>query len=167
MSLKTAVLDLVEVCTLSVPFFFFYLFSGSMQPDQKHSKCASVDALTMRSHSNQIFIFPLQEKEERYLMLFPNMLVMLSASPRMSGFIYQVRHTAPQTLPFVWDFFISIKMYYISQTMSLFFWSHSGETAIDRHHSDKTRRGGRQCPLRLWHHRFASEALHNWPLFFI
>ena len=32
----------------------------------------------------------LQEKEERYLMLFPNMLIMLSASPRMSGFIYQV-----------------------------------------------------------------------------
>ncbi|CAB1457069.1 unnamed protein product [Pleuronectes platessa] len=30
-----------------------------------------------------------EEKEERYLMLFPNMLVMLSASPRMSGFIYQ------------------------------------------------------------------------------
>uniref|UniRef100_A0A3B5QZP4 Rac/Cdc42 guanine nucleotide exchange factor 6 n=1 Tax=Xiphophorus maculatus TaxID=8083 RepID=A0A3B5QZP4_XIPMA len=33
-----------------------------------------------------------EEKEERYLMLFPNVLVMLSASPRMSGFIYQVRH---------------------------------------------------------------------------
>ncbi|MEQ2171524.1 hypothetical protein GOODEAATRI_011626 [Goodea atripinnis] len=33
-----------------------------------------------------------QEKEERYLMLFPNVLLMLSASPRMSGFIYQVRH---------------------------------------------------------------------------
>uniref|UniRef100_A0AAQ5Y1U9 Rac/Cdc42 guanine nucleotide exchange factor (GEF) 6 n=1 Tax=Amphiprion ocellaris TaxID=80972 RepID=A0AAQ5Y1U9_AMPOC len=31
-----------------------------------------------------------EEKEERYLMLFPNVLVMLSASPRMSGFIYQV-----------------------------------------------------------------------------
>lgn len=30
-----------------------------------------------------------EEKEERYVMLFPNMLVMLSASPRMSGFIYQ------------------------------------------------------------------------------
>uniref|UniRef100_A0A8C6SQH8 Rac/Cdc42 guanine nucleotide exchange factor (GEF) 6 n=1 Tax=Neogobius melanostomus TaxID=47308 RepID=A0A8C6SQH8_9GOBI len=34
------------------------------------------------------------EKEERYLMLFPNVLVMLSASPRMSGFIYQVRKLA-------------------------------------------------------------------------
>uniref|UniRef100_A0A672JA04 Rac/Cdc42 guanine nucleotide exchange factor (GEF) 6 n=1 Tax=Salarias fasciatus TaxID=181472 RepID=A0A672JA04_SALFA len=33
-----------------------------------------------------------EEKEERYLMLFPNVLVMLSASPRMSGFIYQVRN---------------------------------------------------------------------------
>ncbi|XP_056295248.1 rho guanine nucleotide exchange factor 6 isoform X2 [Pseudoliparis swirei] len=32
-----------------------------------------------------------EEKEERYLMLFPTMLVMLSASPRMSGFIYQGR----------------------------------------------------------------------------
>uniref|UniRef100_A0A8C4F250 Osteoclast-stimulating factor 1 n=1 Tax=Dicentrarchus labrax TaxID=13489 RepID=A0A8C4F250_DICLA len=31
-----------------------------------------------------------EEKEERYLMLFPNVLVMLSASPRMSGFIYQL-----------------------------------------------------------------------------
>lgn len=36
------------------------------------------------------FMCLLQEKEERYLMLFPNVLVMLSASPRMSGFIYQV-----------------------------------------------------------------------------
>ncbi|CAL8263190.1 unnamed protein product [Lota lota] len=32
-----------------------------------------------------------EEKEECYLMLFPNMLVMISASPRMSGFIYQSR----------------------------------------------------------------------------
>ncbi|TWW55755.1 rho guanine nucleotide exchange factor 6 isoform X1 [Takifugu flavidus] len=32
-----------------------------------------------------------EEKEERYLMLFPNLLVMISASPRMSGFIYQGR----------------------------------------------------------------------------
>ncbi|KAM4621449.1 rho guanine nucleotide exchange factor 6 isoform 2-T2 [Polymixia lowei] len=32
-----------------------------------------------------------EEKEERYLMLFPNVLVTLSASPRMSGFIYQGR----------------------------------------------------------------------------
>ncbi|KAM3911610.1 rho guanine nucleotide exchange factor 6 isoform 2-T2 [Leptodactylus fuscus] len=32
-----------------------------------------------------------EEKEERYFMLFPNALVMLSASPRMSGFIYQGR----------------------------------------------------------------------------
>ncbi|CAO2621946.1 Rho guanine nucleotide exchange factor 6 [Lemmus lemmus] len=30
-----------------------------------------------------------EEKEERYFMLFSNVLVMLSASPRMSGFIYQ------------------------------------------------------------------------------
>ncbi|XP_053435886.1 rho guanine nucleotide exchange factor 6 isoform X4 [Nycticebus coucang] len=30
-----------------------------------------------------------EEKEERYLMLFSNILIMLSASPRMSGFIYQ------------------------------------------------------------------------------
>ncbi|KAM9849892.1 rho guanine nucleotide exchange factor 6 isoform 3-T3 [Aulostomus maculatus] len=34
---------------------------------------------------------PSEEKEERYLMLFPNLLVMLSTSPRMSGFIYQGR----------------------------------------------------------------------------
>ncbi|ELR47496.1 Rho guanine nucleotide exchange factor 6 [Bos mutus] len=31
-----------------------------------------------------------EEKEERYLMLFSSVLIMLSASPRMSGFIYQV-----------------------------------------------------------------------------
>ncbi|KAL1022259.1 hypothetical protein UPYG_G00024330 [Umbra pygmaea] len=30
-----------------------------------------------------------EEKVERYLLLFPNVLLMLSASPRMSGFIYQ------------------------------------------------------------------------------
>ncbi|XP_063045554.1 rho guanine nucleotide exchange factor 6 isoform X2 [Engraulis encrasicolus] len=32
-----------------------------------------------------------EDKEERYFMLFPNLLIMLSASPRMSGFIYQGR----------------------------------------------------------------------------
>ncbi|KAM6945480.1 rho guanine nucleotide exchange factor 7b isoform 2-T2 [Aplochiton taeniatus] len=32
-----------------------------------------------------------QEKNERYLLLFPSTLLMLSASPRMSGFIYQGR----------------------------------------------------------------------------
>uniref|UniRef100_A0A803VKF6 Rac/Cdc42 guanine nucleotide exchange factor 6 n=1 Tax=Ficedula albicollis TaxID=59894 RepID=A0A803VKF6_FICAL len=31
-----------------------------------------------------------EEKEERYFLLFSNVLLMLSASPRMSGFIYQV-----------------------------------------------------------------------------
>uniref|UniRef100_A0AAR2JUS0 Rac/Cdc42 guanine nucleotide exchange factor (GEF) 6 n=1 Tax=Pygocentrus nattereri TaxID=42514 RepID=A0AAR2JUS0_PYGNA len=31
-----------------------------------------------------------EDKEERYFMLFPSVLIMLSASPRMSGFIYQV-----------------------------------------------------------------------------
>uniref|UniRef100_A0A6Q2Y4F1 Rho guanine nucleotide exchange factor (GEF) 7b n=1 Tax=Esox lucius TaxID=8010 RepID=A0A6Q2Y4F1_ESOLU len=30
-----------------------------------------------------------EEKAERYLLLFPNVLLLLSASPRMSGFIYQ------------------------------------------------------------------------------
>ncbi|XP_063068410.1 rho guanine nucleotide exchange factor 7b [Engraulis encrasicolus] len=30
-----------------------------------------------------------EEKQERYLLLFPHLLLMLSASPRMSGFIYQ------------------------------------------------------------------------------
>lgn len=39
---------------------------------------------------SKLFLSLLQEKEERYLMLFTNVLVMLSASPRMSGFIYQV-----------------------------------------------------------------------------
>ncbi|XP_061900098.1 rho guanine nucleotide exchange factor 6-like isoform X2 [Entelurus aequoreus] len=32
-----------------------------------------------------------EDKDERYLMLFPNVLLMLSSSPRMSGFIYQGR----------------------------------------------------------------------------
>uniref|UniRef100_A0A8I3WMJ0 Rho guanine nucleotide exchange factor 7 n=1 Tax=Callithrix jacchus TaxID=9483 RepID=A0A8I3WMJ0_CALJA len=31
-----------------------------------------------------------EEKNERYLLLFPHVLLMLSASPRMSGFIYQL-----------------------------------------------------------------------------
>ncbi|CAG09826.1 unnamed protein product [Tetraodon nigroviridis] len=39
-----------------------------------------------------------EEKEERYLMLFPNMLVMISASPRMSGFIYQGRFSLTGTV---------------------------------------------------------------------
>ena len=42
-----------------------------------------------------VCVCALQDKEERYLMLFPNVLVMLSASPRMSGFIYQVSLPAP------------------------------------------------------------------------
>uniref|UniRef100_A0A8C5CVS4 Rac/Cdc42 guanine nucleotide exchange factor 6 n=1 Tax=Gadus morhua TaxID=8049 RepID=A0A8C5CVS4_GADMO len=52
-----------------------------------------------------------EEKEECYLMLFPNMLVMLSASPRMSGFIYQVGTAGgvtrqpedPETAHYVFD----------------------------------------------------------------
>ncbi|XP_071462780.1 rho guanine nucleotide exchange factor 6 isoform X5 [Marmota flaviventris] len=36
-----------------------------------------------------------EEKEERYLMLFSNVLLMLSASPRMSGFIYQGKISIP------------------------------------------------------------------------
>ncbi|TNN72756.1 Rho guanine nucleotide exchange factor 6 [Liparis tanakae] len=39
-----------------------------------------------------------EEKEERYLMLFPTMLVMLSASPRMSGFIYQSAEGKPLSM---------------------------------------------------------------------
>lgn len=34
-----------------------------------------------------------QELTERYLILFPHTLLLLSASPRMSGFIYQVSYT--------------------------------------------------------------------------
>uniref|UniRef100_A0A672SFQ6 Rho guanine nucleotide exchange factor 7-like n=1 Tax=Sinocyclocheilus grahami TaxID=75366 RepID=A0A672SFQ6_SINGR len=33
-----------------------------------------------------------EDKHERYLLLFPHVLLILSASPRMSGFIYQVRN---------------------------------------------------------------------------
>ena len=36
-------------------------------------------------------VFVSQEANERYLVLFPHTLIMLSASLRMSGFIYQVR----------------------------------------------------------------------------
>ncbi|XP_029785593.1 rho guanine nucleotide exchange factor 6 isoform X3 [Suricata suricatta] len=36
-----------------------------------------------------------EEKEERYLMLFSSVLIMLSASPRMSGFIYQGKIPVP------------------------------------------------------------------------
>ncbi|XP_049618581.1 rho guanine nucleotide exchange factor 6 isoform X1 [Syngnathus scovelli] len=38
-----------------------------------------------------------EDKDERYLMLFPNVLVMLSTSSRMSGFIYQGRLPLPGT----------------------------------------------------------------------
>lgn len=47
---------------------------------------------------------PMKEKEERYFMLFPTALVMLSASPRMSGFIYQVL----QKIPFSFDSLYSL-----------------------------------------------------------
>lgn len=40
-----------------------------------------------------------QEKSERYLMLFPHVLLMLSASPRMSGFIFQVSNKPPPRPP--------------------------------------------------------------------
>ncbi|XP_045144275.1 rho guanine nucleotide exchange factor 6 isoform X3 [Echinops telfairi] len=50
----------------------------------------------MKSLGNVIFMSQVmvqngacEEKEERYLMLFSNVLILLSASPRMSGFIYQ------------------------------------------------------------------------------
>eukprot|EP00069_Balaena_mysticetus_P002112 bmy_03971T0 len=39
-----------------------------------------------------------EEKNERYLLLFPNILLMLSASPRMSGFIYQLRSSPPGSM---------------------------------------------------------------------
>uniref|UniRef100_A0A667X9H9 Rho guanine nucleotide exchange factor (GEF) 7b n=1 Tax=Myripristis murdjan TaxID=586833 RepID=A0A667X9H9_9TELE len=38
-----------------------------------------------------IMCFVFQETNERYLLLFPHTLLMISASPRMSGFIYQGR----------------------------------------------------------------------------
>ncbi|KAI7811231.1 rho guanine nucleotide exchange factor 7b isoform X1 [Triplophysa rosa] len=42
-------------------------------------------------YMSQVFIqnHGAEEKNERYLLLFPHILLMLSASPRMSGFIYQ------------------------------------------------------------------------------
>ncbi|KAG2464393.1 ARHG6 factor, partial [Polypterus senegalus] len=39
-----------------------------------------------------------EDKDERYFMLFPNVLLMLSASPRMSGFIYQENKRMKQCL---------------------------------------------------------------------
>ncbi|KAM4664132.1 rho guanine nucleotide exchange factor 6 [Discoglossus pictus] len=51
------------------------------------------DIKTMGSalYMSQVFVQcgASEEKEERYFMLFPSVLLMLSASPRMSGFIYQ------------------------------------------------------------------------------
>ena len=48
-----------------------------------------------------------QEKNERYLLLFPHVLLMLSASPRMSGFIFQVElsHTSSDRPDLLWVFF--------------------------------------------------------------
>ncbi len=34
------------------------------------------------------------EKKERLLLLFPGLLVVLSISPRMSGYVYEVRYQA-------------------------------------------------------------------------
>nr|XP_039263352.1 rho guanine nucleotide exchange factor 7-like isoform X1 [Styela clava] len=39
--------------------------------------------------SSVIFLSGLDDRKERYLLLFPNALLMLSVSPRMSGFIYE------------------------------------------------------------------------------
>lgn len=126
------------------------------------------------------FVSLLQEKEERYLMLFPNVLVMLSASPRMSGFIYQVNYSA--VFPFLSGsrFFLkntqcfrnalsaaSVAMHGTLQTSHLRHWalcplaSLSGKTAADGHHRHKTRGGLRERTLCLWHHRFAPTPLHN------
>lgn len=59
----------------------------------------------------KLFVSFLQDKEERYLMLFSNVLVMLSASPRMSGFIYQVRwsalHVVVMSIRQLWRFYFS------------------------------------------------------------
>ncbi|KAM9471009.1 rho guanine nucleotide exchange factor 6 isoform 2-T2 [Clarias gariepinus] len=53
----------------------------------------SIKSLGQVSYMSQVHVqsSSSEDKEERYLMLFPNVLILLSASPRMSGFIYQGR----------------------------------------------------------------------------
>ncbi|XP_033481086.2 rho guanine nucleotide exchange factor 7-like isoform X3 [Epinephelus lanceolatus] len=46
---------------------------------------------TVHTQNCQYVVFDFQESNERYLVLFPHTLLMLSASLRMSGFIYQGR----------------------------------------------------------------------------
>lgn len=90
-------------------------------------------------------VSPLQEKEERYLMLFPNVLVMISASPRMSGFIYQVRHTRPPQTTSTFFFFFNL----------LWLLLLSGKISSDRYRGNETCGGCGLWPLRLWYRRFA------------
>ncbi|XP_062855883.1 rho guanine nucleotide exchange factor 6 isoform X2 [Trichomycterus rosablanca] len=53
----------------------------------------SIKSLGQVSYMSQVHVqnSSSEDKDERYLMLFSNMLIILSASPRMSGFIYQGR----------------------------------------------------------------------------
>lgn len=68
-------------------------FGGGLSPAEVPAAAGSVcrrKVLAVGCTLGSPKFLSLQEKEERYFLLFSNVLLMLSASPRMSGFIYQV-----------------------------------------------------------------------------
>lgn len=74
------------------------LHEPGLSPESHVGGIHTTNLLSLQIQSGQcLIIFSLlnfcQEKHERYLMLFPHILLMLSASPRMSGFIFQASHS--------------------------------------------------------------------------
>eukprot|EP00064_Thunnus_orientalis_P007934 superscaffoldBa00000912_g7956 len=66
------------------------LMTNYLRPLQSIDKLSSSDVSLILGNLEEISTFQqMLEKSERYLMLFPHVLLMLSASPRMSGFIFQ------------------------------------------------------------------------------
>ncbi|EMP27466.1 Rho guanine nucleotide exchange factor 6 [Chelonia mydas] len=79
---------LILTTSLSKPFMRLDKYVTLLQELERHMEEAHPD------HEDVLKAFTsfksLVEKEERYFMLFSNVLLMLSASPRMTGFIYQI-----------------------------------------------------------------------------
>ncbi|XP_024615855.1 rho guanine nucleotide exchange factor 6 isoform X6 [Neophocaena asiaeorientalis asiaeorientalis] len=78
---------LILTTSLSKPFMRLEKYVTLLQELERHMEDTHPDHQDILK---AIIAFKtLMEKEERYLMLFSSVLIMLSASPRMSGFIYQ------------------------------------------------------------------------------
>uniref|UniRef100_A0A8D2HRJ5 Rac/Cdc42 guanine nucleotide exchange factor 6 n=1 Tax=Urocitellus parryii TaxID=9999 RepID=A0A8D2HRJ5_UROPR len=84
---------LILTTSLSKPFMRLEKYVTLLQELERHMEDTHPDHQDILK---AIVAFKmLMEKEERYLMLFSNVLLMLSASPRMSGFIYQGKIPIP------------------------------------------------------------------------